>query len=384
MSKNFNRNNKLIERVSKNSNESANTIQVKMLKDELLLDFQENNEDITKTEDLEQSMREQGFTDPIEVTDFNTEKGKYTILSGHRRRRAAINVGITVFPCIIKNFQNENEMKNYILMANSQRDSSKDPLLFCKRYKMHEAYLKQINFKGSIREEIAKRLGISVQQSDRYNQFNKVIIEGWDMVLNGFCGMNSLLSLATYEHEDQKKIIQILKDYMDIEKKERISREKCSELIKSYKNGITYEDIKKEKDEIVNEKIDTKEVKEILTIKENHSPQEQPKNDDDITIISYIENTELENKEIDEKDTETDINTEEALINSEKSENVELNLIKKHKFKNKKDLIISIKEMNDSISIAITEMYKLSKEYKLDKDFKEFLNDLQNTISNYI
>lgn len=226
---------KTIKAVAQASNEKANVITVKMVSDENLIDYAKNNEDITDTTDLENSMKELGFTDPIEATDYGMEEGKYTIVSGHRRRMAGRNVGIKTFPVIVKHFKSDEEVRNYVLLANSQRDSAKDPLLFCKRYKMHEEYLKEANFKGSVREEIAKRLGISTQQADRYNQMNKVILPVWDMIREEKVGMSSVLPMATLTEAEQEEVLTIFNEALD--NQQNITRDLCSKLIKGYKEG---------------------------------------------------------------------------------------------------------------------------------------------------
>lgn len=252
MAKNFNKANstKLIKEVAKASNEKANVIQVKMIGNDNLIDYSKNHEDCTDTADLENSMKEIGFTDPIEVTNFNMEDGQYTIVSGHRRRIAGVRVGMETFPCIIKNFDNEHDLRNYVLLANSQRDSAKDPLLFCKRYKMHEEYLKESGFKGSSREEIAKRLGISPQQADRYKQFNKIILPVWDMVRNETVGMSSVLLMATHSTEEQEEILLIMNECLN--QGNKLTRETCDKIIKGYREGKrNYSEISKdEKKEI--------------------------------------------------------------------------------------------------------------------------------------
>lgn len=258
MAKDFGKlNNKKIEAVAKKSNESANVITVKMIGSDDLLDYPKNNEDISQTEDLELSMKQNGFTDPIEVTTFGCDDGKYMIVSGHRRRAAGVKVGISTFPCIVKTFKNEADVFNYVLLANSQRDSAKDPLLFCKRYKMHEECLKEAGFKGNVREEIAKRLGLSVQQADRYNQMNKIILPVWDMVRDEIVGMSSVLPMSKFFPEHQEEIVDIFNQC--IEAGERLSREMCKKLIDEYKAG------KKSYDEIIKEDVAPVPVDNIIT-----------------------------------------------------------------------------------------------------------------------
>ena len=214
MAKNFGKagSAKTINDVAKASAIKAQVVVLKNIADENLVDYEHNNEDVSDLADLVQSMTENGFTDPLEVTDFGMEVGKFTIVSGHRRRMAGRKMGYESFPCIVRNFNNEIEVKNYVLFANSQRDSSKDPLLFCKRYKMHEEYLKEAGFEGKIREEIAKRLGISVAQADRYNTMNKIILPVWDMIRKEIVGMSSVLPMASHTVKEQEEIYVIMQE----------------------------------------------------------------------------------------------------------------------------------------------------------------------------
>ena len=118
---------------------------------------------------------------------------------------AGRKTGLKKFPCILRHFGSDAEVHNYVLFSNAQRDSAKDPLLFAKRYKMHEEYLKESGFKGSIREEIAGRLGLKPAQADRYNQMNKVILPVWDMIREGTVGMSSITDSGMYTHTPAKQ-----------------------------------------------------------------------------------------------------------------------------------------------------------------------------------
>lgn len=239
MAKNFSKagSMKAFENTKKIAEEKAQVITLLNVRNENLLDYPKNNEDISVTDDLELSMAQNGFTDPIEVTDFGMETGKYMIISGHRRRAAAVKVfgNEFVFPCLVRHFGSENEVQNYVLFANSQRDSAKDPLLFCKRYKMHEEYLNSIGFQGNKREEIAKRLGISIPQADRYNALNRVILEVWDMIRAEQVGMSSVQPMAKYSREEQYEIYGILQEALakDVE----LTRGTVNNIVKEYAKG---------------------------------------------------------------------------------------------------------------------------------------------------
>lgn len=242
MAKNFGNagSSKKIKEVAKANNEKANIIQIKMISFENLVDYPDNNEDTTRTVDLETSMKEVGFATPLEVTDFGMDDGKYMVLSGHRRKAAAHKVGIAVFPCIVRHFNSELEIKNYVSLMNNSRDSGKDdPLLLCNRYKMHEAIVLEQKeageFKGSVRARVAERMGLSTQQADRYKQMTKVIFPVWDMVRAGEVGMSSVLPMSNFEPKEQEEIHLILTDC--IAEGEKLTRDMCKKLIDGFRVG---------------------------------------------------------------------------------------------------------------------------------------------------
>jgi len=219
--------------IVKKSNESARVPYIQTIADEDLADYPGNGEDLADTADLENSMKEIGFTDPIEVAKAGD--GKYVILSGHRRRAAAVRSGMAEFPCVVLPFANDGDMRNYVLLANSHRDSSKDPLLYCKRYKMHEAYLSAAGFKGGKVEEIAKRLGISAPQAERYKRFNSVIAPVWELVRKESVGMSSVLPMASLPEGDQEAVYRAFLKLL--ETRGRINRETCERVIKEFSDG---------------------------------------------------------------------------------------------------------------------------------------------------
>lgn len=235
---------KAVANAKKVEQEKAQVVALQNISNDNLIDNPKNGEDISFTADLEESMKQNGFTDPMEVTDFGMERGKYMILSGHRRRQAGIKVfgKEFFFPCIVRHFDNAEQVQNYTLMANAQRDSAKDPCLFCARYKLHEEYLESIGFKGSKREEIAKRLGISAQQADRYNNMNKIILPVWDMVRAEIVGISSVQPMAKHTKEEQLVIYNIMQSAVD--KGVNLSRDTVKKIVDGFREGkTTWEEI---------------------------------------------------------------------------------------------------------------------------------------------
>lgn len=235
---------KAVANAKKVEQEKAQVVALQNISNDNLIDNPKNGEDISFTADLEESMKQNGFTDPMEVTDFGMDNGKYMILSGHRRRMAGVKVfgKEFFFPCIVRHFDNAEQVQNYTLMANAQRDSAKDPCLFCARYKLHEEYLESIGFKGSKREEIAKRLGISAQQADRYNNMNKIILPVWDMVRAEIVGISSVQPMAKHTKEEQLLIYNIMQSAVD--KGVNLSRDTVKKIVDGFREGkTTWEEI---------------------------------------------------------------------------------------------------------------------------------------------
>ena len=235
---------KAVANAKKVEQEKAQVVALQNISNDNLIDNPKNGEDISFTADLEESMKQNGFTDPMEVTDFGMDNGKYMILSGHRRRMAGVKVfgKEFFFPCIVRHFDNAEQVQNYTLMANAQRDSAKDPCLFCARYKLHEEYLESIGFKGSKREEIAKRLGISAQQADRYNNMNKIILPVWDMVRAEIVGISSVQPMAKHTKEEQLVIYNIMQSAVD--KGVNLFRDTVKKIVGGFREGkTTWEEI---------------------------------------------------------------------------------------------------------------------------------------------
>lgn len=233
-----------INNVAKKAQEKATVVVLKNILVENLVDNPKNGEDIKRTGDLETSMKANGFTDPLEVTSFGMPEGKFMILSGHRRRAAAVKVFGSEFaiPCVIRDFKNEQEIQNYTLMANAQRDSAKDPLLLSTRYKMHDEYLTSVGFVGTEKEktaEIAKRLDISIAQAFRYKAMNNVILPVWDMVRdtesgNGV-GLTSVSPMAKFTEDEQYAVLEIMRAAQA--KGVTLTRDTMSKIIKGFESG---------------------------------------------------------------------------------------------------------------------------------------------------
>lgn len=211
-----------------------------------LVPYPKNNEDVENIEDLLESMQKNGFTDPIEVTTYGMEDGKYQILSGHRRTAAwkKLNNGKVAIKAIVvdKVFHDDNEVWNYVLMANAQRTEASNPMLIVQRYKEHSSYCQAVGIKN-IREEVAKRLNLSKQNADRYANLSKAIKEIAGLVFDGVVGVSSIQKICTKDEETQKKIYKILMDSRNDGKD--LTRDFVNNLVDVFLKGFeTWDSIK--------------------------------------------------------------------------------------------------------------------------------------------
>lgn len=346
---------KTIKEVAKASAEKAQVIVVKMINNNNLHDYPNNREDVDDTADLENSIKEIGFTDPIEVTAFGQDEGEYMIVSGHRRRSAGVKCGMEAFPCIVKPFESQREVENYVLLANSQRDSAKDPLLFCKRYKMHEEYLKEAGFKGKMRDEIAKRLGISTPQADRYNTMNKIILPVWDMVRDEIVGMSSVLPMASHSEEEQAEIYNIMQEAL--KKGVTLTRDTVKMIVEKYREGkktwAEIADLPRDSGLPLNSSINT-EPSETREPKEKKPPL-----------------TDEEKREKRAKDILKDL------------EKLNTCLSDLYTFENKEEAEEALRNMASTFTVVVDEMYNISREYDLNEVFDTTLSDMKTKVKEY-
>lgn len=390
--------------VKKINTEKAKVVTLKMVSTDNLVDYPNNGEDVDNTIDLEHSIQELGFTDPIEVTDFGQPEGKYMIVSGHRRRQAGVKCGIDTFPCLVRHFENEDAVANYVLMSNSQRDSGKDPLLYCKRYRMHAEYVINQGFTRNFRDIVAKRLGVSKAQASRYDAMNRVISSVWDMVRDDIVGMSSVVPMATFNSNEQGEIYNIMVEAVK-SGMEHISRDTMGKIISSYRNG------KKSWKEIVDLPRDSGlplNHDDILDdLNGANSSQSGYQGDYSNNDSDYNESTDypdsdyndsMEDKEDDESlddigDIIDNMSDSENSSNSEEIKRGEtiFNTLKKlgssicfnYSFADSTTAEEAIRLMSGTFQQIVDEMYEISKDYNLKEEFQTLLSDMKERVDSY-
>ena len=382
------------------SNETAVVVMVKKIKNENLFDYKYNSEDITDTADLEESIKQLGFTDPIEITDYGMPEGQYTILSGHRRRSAGVKLGIRIFPCLVRNFNSEAEIKNYVLLANSHRDSSKDPLLIAKRYRETKEYLKEQGQTTNFREEIAKRMGLSAKQADRYNRLLDIIPEGWALIQGNIVGMSSILKMSLHSEEEQREILEMLMECNN--EGVRLSRDKCENIIEAYKNGIkSYGEFKKQdnvkfndfsNDETDGDIDDVDDQRELFkndaeydSSDKNGGTDNNIINIEDNSSLNSAGNGEVKNAENPKDDIKPAISEIEK--RNQRGVNInkiigalETNFNEFYSFENDETAVLTMKSMQGIINIIIDELENIGAKYNKKEQFINGLTELAEKI----
>ena len=101
-------------------------------------------------EELAESIRSQGVVQPIVVTPGSD--GKFTIIAGERRWRAARRAGLLEVPVVIRELENDRQLLEMALVENLQR-SDLNPV------EEGEAYRSLKDSFGLSQEEIARQVG---------------------------------------------------------------------------------------------------------------------------------------------------------------------------------------------------------------------------------
>lgn len=98
--------------------------------------------------ELAESIREKGIIEPIIVRKV---EDKYEIISGERRYRAALMVGLTHVPCIELNIDDREAMEIALIENIHRKDLT--------TFEIAEAYRALVAIYGYTHEELAKRVG---------------------------------------------------------------------------------------------------------------------------------------------------------------------------------------------------------------------------------
>lgn len=202
------------EKLGKTEAEKSEKVVIENILIENLVADEENGEDVSVTEDIENSIKENGFIGSIVVTSFGMPDGKYRIISGHRRTEAMKKLNEKAIPCQIVDYKSEEEIvMARVSMNTATRDSEKNPLLFVQRWINFD---KSIGGKLKANEKVQKFAEISGLSTshieNRIKPMTRVIPEMRNLCLaedmGGYeIGVSSISIYATLNEEEQREVL---------------------------------------------------------------------------------------------------------------------------------------------------------------------------------
>jgi len=169
-----------------------------------------NFEDITE---LAESIKQHGIIQPLLVR--KTESGKFELIAGERRWRAAKTVGLTEVPVIIKDVGNEVAAA-FALIENIQRDD-------LTALEEAQAYQKLIADFGLTHEQVAERVGrsrSSISNMLRLLTLEEPVQELVDKALLDMGHARALLALK--KREQIQTAIEIVEKALSVRQAERL------------------------------------------------------------------------------------------------------------------------------------------------------------------
>ena len=244
--------------------------QIVFLKDDELIDYEDQpfvTDVIEDNQELEESIKLNGIIEPIIVRPYN---GKYQILSGHRRRMCGRNIGMTLFPCYIRE-KDDNEAKLYLVDTNLISRKNIKPSERAKAYRLKQEALKDKKLRAKVEHDILEDQNnfdlkeamekenntsrTSIQRYLRINYLNKELQDAVDekrINLNmaeqlSFLRKGEQALIAKMMNRENKKFTEgQIKKIRQMSNDETLSRENIEKLLKSkvqdFKISISFTD----------------------------------------------------------------------------------------------------------------------------------------------
>lgn len=193
--------------------------------------------ELEKIKELANSIMEKGIIQPIIVRE---KEGKYEIVAGERRYRAALEAKMVKIPAIVKNVDDEESLELAII-ENVQRENL-NPI------EEGEAYKLLIEKYSYTQEELAKRLGKNRSTITNKIRALKLPDDIKKMMAEGKISSGHAVAVMAIENmEEQLKFAKMLEEgNISVREAEKISKE-----IKEKSNKKSKKIIDKKKIEIV-------------------------------------------------------------------------------------------------------------------------------------
>ncbi|MDD2268931.1 MAG: ParB N-terminal domain-containing protein [Eubacteriales bacterium] len=186
---------------------------------------------------LESSIIQRGIDDDIRVKE--TADGQYMIVSGHRRKKIAIEQGIPKVWIKIDEFKSELDEVLCIIQANIT-NRAKSPLDMA--LSIHDLEELINDNSGRKRDTIAEKLGISSKSVHNYSTLLDLpdTIKGW--LMDAILTPSQAYKVASFEPRHQQNLIEavspLLKDDMNDTEKKNIVKSEIARITKGINIGL--------------------------------------------------------------------------------------------------------------------------------------------------
>ena len=206
-----------------NQDENGNTIQVKKIN----LDLIDPNPYQPRTEfneeelvELAETIEQQGLIQPITVRKFN---GRYQIVSGERRTRAARLAGWTTIDAYVHELLSDKKMAEWSLIENIQR-------VDLNAIEVAKSYEKLIENYGYTHDDLAKSVGKSRSAVTNALRLLKLPEQVQAWISEGKISQSAARSLLSPEISDPEAVARdIIEKGMNVREIEQISKDKKKE-----------------------------------------------------------------------------------------------------------------------------------------------------------
>lgn len=193
--------------------------------------------DDEEMQELVQSIREKGvLTPPIVRT---RPEGGYEVISGHRRKHAAVLAGLFKMPVIVKELSDEDAV-DVMVYSNIQRTNIL-PSEKAFAYRMQWDLLRHPGKKGRpAPEEVGKKYGDNARKVQRYVRLTYLLPEFLDYIDDGRLTMQAGYAISFLCNEEQRWVQNAIQTY------QKMPNGKCAEQIraKSEEKVLTEEIVK--------------------------------------------------------------------------------------------------------------------------------------------
>lgn len=206
-----------------NQDENGNTIQVKKIN----LDLIDPNPYQPRTEfneeelvELAETIAQQGLIQPITVRKFN---GRYQIVSGERRTRAARLAGWTTIDAYVHELLSDKKMAEWSLIENIQR-------VDLNAIEVAKSYEKLIENYGYTHDDLAKSVGKSRSAVTNALRLLKLPEQVQAWISEGKISQSAARTLLSPEISDPEAVARdIIEKGMNVREIEQISKDKKKE-----------------------------------------------------------------------------------------------------------------------------------------------------------